>query len=73
MRLQSQYLQLPSKADIYLPEFRDKSIESNKDIHAFGKYGNVYLSDVQLSELQSEIPTFWEQYIELLSEDMEST
>ena len=52
-------------------EIRDKSIENRKGdgAHAYGRYRNVFLSSAELAEL----PTLWEQYIERLSEYMESS
>ena len=41
--------------------------------HTYGRYQNVFLSSVELAELQTELPTLWEQYIERLSEYMKSS
>ena len=41
--------------------------------HAYGRYRNVFLSSAELAELQTELPALWEQYIERLSEYMESS
>ena len=38
-----------------------------------GRYENVSLSEKELSELQTELPGTWRQYIERLSEYMAST
>ena len=38
-----------------------------------GRYQNVILSKRELSELQSDFPTVWQEYIERLSEYMAST
>ncbi len=56
-------------------EIRDKSIENREEdrTHAYGRYRNVFLSSVELAELQIELPSLWEQYIERLSEYMESS
>lgn len=40
---------------------------------AHGRYENVMLTDTELSELQSELPTLWQTYIDRLSEYMKST
>ena len=40
---------------------------------AFGRYQNVFLSAGELSELQADFPTVWQEYIERLSEYMAST
>ena len=39
----------------------------------FGRYENVLLSEAELSELQADFPSMWEEYIERLSEYMAST
>ena len=39
----------------------------------FGRYQNVFLSAGELSELQTDFPTVWQEYIERLSEYMAST
>ena len=66
-----------SRGDICLPEIRDKSIENREcdnDAHAYGKYGNVFLSDKEISELQTELSaSVLQDYVERLSEYMEST
>ena len=56
-------------------EIRDKSIENREGdrTHAYGRYRNVFLSSAELAELQTELPALWEQYIERLSEYMESS
>ena len=38
-----------------------------------GRYGNVFLTEAELSELQADFPTVWQEYIERLSEYMAST
>lgn len=40
---------------------------------ARGRYQNVFLSDTEVSELQTELPDLWQQYVEKLSEYMAST
>lgn len=40
---------------------------------AYGRYRNVFLSDEELTELQTELPTLWQTYIDRLSEYMAST
>ena len=39
----------------------------------FGRYGNVFLTDVEVDELQADLPSVWQDYIERLSEYMAST
>ena len=39
----------------------------------FGRYGNVFLSEAEVAELQADFPTIWQEYIERLSEYMAST
>ena len=41
--------------------------------HPRGRYQNVFLSDMELSELQSDFPAIWQEYTERLSEYMAST
>ena len=55
---------------------RDKSIENREGVCAravHGRYQNVFLSGAELSELQADFPTVWQEYIERLSEYMAST
>lgn len=56
-------------------ENRDKSIENREcdSTPAHGRYKNVFLSDGELTELQTELPTLWQTYIDRLSEYMAST
>lgn len=58
-------------------DIRDKSIENREcdnDAHACGKYGNVFLTDREMSELQEEFSDcVLQDYVERLSEYMEST
>ena len=37
-----------------------------------GHYQNVFLSDMEIAELQTELPDFWQRYVEKLSEYMAS-
>lgn len=39
----------------------------------FGRYENVLLSEAELTELQTDFPGMWQEYIERLSEYMAST
>lgn len=61
---------------------RDTDIEIDKDRELdngsftpaiLGRYQNVFLSDREQAELQTEFPTIWQEYIERLSEYMVST
>ena len=45
----------------------------NERPHPRGRYQNVFLSDTELTELQSDFPAVWQEYIERLSEYMAST
>ncbi len=56
-------------------ENRDKSIEirEGERARAFGRYENVFLFMAELTELQTDFPTVWQEYIERLSEYMAST
>lgn len=57
-------------------ENRDKSIEIRERVcaHArYGRYQNVFLSDAELANLQTDFPAVWSDYIERLSEYMASS
>ena len=73
-----------SRGDICPPEIRDKRLdirdksienrECDNDAHAYGKYGNVFLTEREMSELQEEFSdSVLQDYVERLSEYMEST
>ena len=71
-----------SRGDICPPEIRDKRLENrDKSIEsetapsarAYGQYQNVFLTDAELAELQSELPTLWQTYVDRLSLYMAST
>ena len=71
-----------SRGDICPPEIRDKRLDiRDKSIeseavpctHAYGQYQNVFLTDAELAELQSELPTLWQTYVDRLSLYMAST
>ena len=73
-----------SRGDICPPEIRDKRLdirdksienrECDNDAHAYGKYGNVFLAEREMSELQKEFSdSVLQDYVERLSEYMEST
>lgn len=48
--------------------------KSDNNAHAHGKYGNVFLLDREISELQEELSdSVLQDYVEQLSEYMEST
>ena len=69
----------PYAADICPPEIEidieiEKEIKREGEIKAgqaarapFGRYGNVFLSEKELAELQTELPGKWEYYIDRLS------
>ena len=69
-------------ADICPPEIEIKKeidIESEKERYTgqptpavYGRYKNIYLTDTELSELQTELPDTWDFYINRLSEYMAS-
>ena len=84
MRLKRQKLLPSGQADICPPEIRDKRLdirdksienrECDNDAHAYGKYGNVFLTEREMSELQKEFSdSVLQDYVERLSEYMEST
>ena len=83
-RLQRQKLLPSGKVDICPPIdpvdkcppiLEIKSIENREGERArtLGRYQNVFLSAGELSELQADFPTVWQEYIERLSEYMAST
>ena len=45
--------------------------ENARAVH--GRYQNVFFSDMEIAELQTELPDLWQQYVEKLSEYMAST
>ena len=66
----------PPIIEIKDKEYRDKSLENREGVcthTVYGRYQNVFLSAGELSELQSDFPTVWQEYIERLSEYMAST
>ncbi len=75
---------VPPVSQIFPPEIRDKRLdirdksienrECDNDAHAYGKYGNVFLAEREMSELQNEFSdSVLQDYVERLSEYMEST
>ena len=56
-------------------ENRDKSLEirEGERARAFGRYQNVFLFEAEVSDLQTDFPTIWQEYVERLSEYMAST
>lgn len=84
MRLKRQKLLPSGQTDKCPPEIRDKRLdirdksienrECDNDAHAYGKYGNVFLAEREMSELQNEFSdSVLQDYVERLSEYMEST
>ena len=67
-------------ADICPPEIKKEiDIESEKERDTgqptpavYGRYKNIFLTDTELSELQTELPDTWDFYINRLSEYMAS-
>ena len=69
-------------ADICPPEIEIKKeidIESDKERYTgqptpavYGRYKNIFLTDTELSELQTELPDTWDFYLNRLSEYMAS-
>ena len=85
LRLQRQLPSPTVRADVCPPkiEIRDKERDRDKvrvrekegqpTRSSFGAYQNVFLSDNELAELQNELPTSWQHYIDRLSEYMASS
>ena len=60
--------------DIEIDIEKDRELERGRAAPAaFGHYQNVFLSAGELSDLQSDFPAVWQEYIERLSEYMAST
>lgn len=60
--------------DIEIEKELERELDTGQSAPAlFGRYENVILSEKELSELQTELPDSWRQYIERLSEYMAST
>ena len=51
----------------------EREKEQGQTAHAYGQYQSMMLSGEELSELQSELSTNWNYYVEKLSEYMAST
>ena len=45
----------------------------SESARAQGRYGNVFLTEAEVAELQADFPAVWQEYIERLSEYMAST
>ena len=79
LRLQQQLPSSTVRADICPPkiEIRDKvrvrEKEDQSTRSSFGAYHNVFISDSELAELQNELPTSWQHYIDRLSEYIASS
>jgi len=52
---------------------KERELEKGQVARPYGRYQNVVLTDKDLSELQTELPTLWQAYIDRLSEYMAST
>ena len=87
-RLENKALLPPRTKGGHLSDIRPPEIEIELEIEkelerelekghpapaALGHYQNVFLSDAELSELQTDFPNLWQEYIERLSEYMAST
>ena len=65
-------LEIEKEIDIELE--KERELEKGQPAPTtLGRYQNVILSKYELSELQSDFPTAWQEYIERLSEYMAST
>lgn len=85
LRLQQQLPSSTVRADICPPEIEIRDKERDRDKvrvrekegqptrSSFGAYQNVFLSDSELAELQNELPTSWQHYLDRLSEYMASS
>ena len=57
----------------YKPNLKNNLSGVSESARIFGRYGNVFLSEAEVAELQADFPTVWQEYIERLSEYMAST
>lgn len=70
----------PPEIEIEIEKEIDIELEKERELEtghpapaAYGIYSNVFLSDTELSELQAELPSKWEFYIDRLSGYIAST
>ena len=86
-RLENRALLPPRTNGGHLSDIRPPEIEIKKEIDiesekerdtgqstpaVYGRYKNIFLTDMELSELQTELPDTWDFYINRLSEYMAS-
>ena len=50
-----------------------REIETGQTARAYGRYQNVFMTDEERAELQTEFPAIWQSYVEKLSAYMKST
>ena len=61
------------KKEIDIESEIEREKETGQSTHAvYGRYKNIFLTDTELSELQTELPDTWDFYINRLSEYMAS-
>ena len=61
-------IEIEKEIDIELEIKREGEIKTGQTARApFGRYKNVFLSEKELAELQTELPSKWEYYIDRLS------
>ena len=86
-RLENRAILPPRTNGGHLSDIRPPEIEIKKEIDieiekesegspapaAYGRYGNVFLTEKEVAELQAELPDKWEYYIERLSGYIAST
>ena len=67
-------IEIEKEIDIELEIKREGEIKSGQNARTpFGRYENVFLSEKELAELQTELPSTWEYYIDRLSGYIAST
>ena len=59
-------------------KIRNSNLKNNlsrvsESARAQGRYGNIFLTEAEVTELQTDFPAVWQEYIERLSEYMAST
>lgn len=64
-------LEIKKEIDIESEKEREKEMGQSTPV-VYGRYKNIFLTDMELSELQTELPDTWDFYINRLSEYMAS-
>lgn len=66
--------EIETEIDIEIEKEKEREGETGQPVPAvYGRYRNVFFTDMELAELKTELPDCWEDYTERLSEYMAST